>query len=319
MPLARGSQSPHHPRRARPSKQHRRGPDEASCCRACGGCHLHPAGWGVRRRLADAADPHHRAVDARRCRRHVRTPALRLFQRNVSRALLRRESCRRRRADRNGGHRAGGAGRLHAHHVEHRLSCDRAGGEPEPRLRSDEGLHPHRLCRRTTQRLRGEPRIRGALAQGAGGARAARPGDRLRLARGRHARASAGGNLRTEGRHQAAADHDQGRLAGDDGPHQRQRECRDHDLDIGADADPRRQGHSDRGLVERAACGISGPADIQGSRLCGSHGSVVVRAVRTGGLAERHHRAAQCGGRPDAGAARRCADASTAMRSRPGR
>ena len=68
-------------------------------------------------------------------------------------------------------------------------------------------------------------------------------------------------------------------------------------------ADPRRQGHSDRGLLECAARRISGPADIQGSRLRRSHRGIVVRLVGTGWPAERHHAAAQCDRRDDAGAA----------------
>ncbi len=58
------------------------------------------------------------------------------------------------------------------------------------------------------------PVARRALAQGPGRAWAARPGDRLRLAGRRHARASAGGIVRAEDRHQAAADHDARCLAG---------------------------------------------------------------------------------------------------------
>ena len=58
-----------------------------------------------------------------------------------------------------------------------------------------------------------------------------------------------------------------------------------------------------------------GPADVQGSRLRRSHRGVVVRPVRTGGPAERHHAAAQRGGRQDAGAAR----GAQAPRARRGR
>src|SRR5262249_22058351 len=116
---------------------------------------------------------------------------------------------------------------------------------------------------------------------------------------------SGGGSLRAQGRHQAAADHDQRRLAGDDGPHQRQRERGHHDLDLGAGANPRREGHPDRGHGERAARRISRSADVQGSGLRRPHGGDVVRAVGAGGLAERYHAAPQRGGGPDVGAARR--------------
>src|SRR4030095_11792652 len=60
--------------------------------------------------LATAADPHHRALDAGWRSRHVRPPALRPFQRRVSRALLRREPRTGRRAERGRG--AGGGGRI---------------------------------------------------------------------------------------------------------------------------------------------------------------------------------------------------------------
>src|SRR6516165_10622486 len=132
-----------------------------------------------------------------------------------------------------------------------------------------------------------------------------RRGARLRLARRRHARTSGGGSLRAEGRHQAAADHDQRRLAGDDGPHQRQRERRHHDLDLGAGANPRRKGHPDRGHRERAPRGVSRPAGVQGPGLRRPHGGDVVRLVGAGGLPERYHAAPQRGGGQDVGAARR--------------
>ncbi len=258
----------------------------------------------ARRRLADAADPHHRALDRGRRRRHVRAPALRPFQRDVPRALLRGEPGRRRRADRDRRHRAGGAGRLHAHDLEHRLSRDRAGGQPQSRLRSDQGLHPYRLYRRPAQRVRGEPGARRALAQGPRRAWPARPGDRLRVAGRRHARPPAGGIVRAEVRHQAAADHDAGRLAGPDRPCRRHRECRHHDLDLGARPNPRRQGRPDRGDIERAARGIPGSADVQGAGLSGADRGVLVRPVGPRRIAGRHHAAAQSGGGTDARASR---------------
>src|SRR5262249_5186771 len=138
-----------------------------------------------------------------------------------------------------------------------------------------------------------------AFACRAGGVGTAWSGNRLRLARRRHARTSGGGSLRAQGRHQAAADHDQRRLAGDDGPHQRQRERRHHDLDLGAGANPRREGHPDRGHGERAARRISRSADVQGSGLRRPHGGDVVRAVGAGGLAERYHAAPPRGGGPE--------------------
>ena len=52
----------------------------------------------ARRRMADAADTHHRALDRWRCRRHVRAPALRPLRGNLPRALLRREPGGRRRS-----------------------------------------------------------------------------------------------------------------------------------------------------------------------------------------------------------------------------
>ena len=73
---------------------------------------------------------------------------------------------------------------------------------------------------------------------------------------------------------------------------QRQREPRHDDLDLGAGADPRRQGRSDRGLLARPARRISRPADVQGSRLRRSHRGIVVRLVGTGWPAEGHHAAA---------------------------
>jgi hypothetical protein len=73
---------------------------------------------------------------------------------------------------------------------------------------------------------------------------------------------------------------------------------------IGARTDPLRQARADRGVVERAAQGISRSADLQGAGLRGAHGGVVVRAVGTGRSAERHHAPPQRGRRRDAGAAR---------------